>query len=128
MYWIEEERKGSRPALNLVVIRSEDIDISREFYELLGLRFERHKHGEGSEHFAAEEDGMVFEIYPLAGEASAGARLGFQVSDVDGLVAALDEAGHPVVSRPKDSPWGRRAVLKDPDGHSVELCELASQR
>ena len=29
-----------------------------------------------------------------------------------------------VLSPPKDSEWGRRAVVTDPDGHRVELLQL----
>jgi predicted enzyme related to lactoylglutathione lyase len=28
-----------------------------------------------------------------------------------------------VISAPKDSDWGRRAVVADPDGHRIELLE-----
>ena len=51
-------------ALNLVVIRAEDIDRAAAFYGLLGLEFQKHRHGSGPEHYASEERGIVFEIYP----------------------------------------------------------------
>lgn len=50
-----------------------------------------------------------------------GVRLGFRVDSVDGLVPLLEAAGAEVVSAPHDSEWGRRAVIRDPDGHTVEL-------
>lgn len=28
-----------------------------------------------------------------------------------------------VASKPKATPWGVRAVVRDPDGRTVELCE-----
>ncbi|YCM43434.1 VOC family protein [Verrucomicrobiaceae bacterium 227] len=109
------------PIPNLFVIRASDIEASKDFYELLGLRFTLHKHGKGAEHYAWESPAFVFEIYPESGTSSEGARVGFSVPDVDSTIANLRDAGCKVVSDPKDSPWGRRAVVRDPDGHSVEL-------
>lgn len=112
-------------ALNLVVLRSADMTRAAEFYARLGLRFERHRHGSGPEHLAAELGGGVFEIYPQSpeGPATLGTRIGFRVPGIDAIVAGLSDSPGAVISPPKDSPWGRRAVLADPDGHRVELLE-----
>ena len=59
------------------------------------------------------------------GDSSAGTRLGFRVDSVDAALSALEAEGGQIVSLPKDSPWGRRAVLRDLDGHTVELIEAA---
>jgi len=115
----------NKPKLSLVVIRSRDMERSAQFYAVLGLQLERHRHGSGPEHFASEEDGRVFEIYPRQDEtdSTASVRVGFQVVAVDAIVQRLEEAGARVISPPKSSPWGRRAVVEDPDGHRVELTE-----
>ena len=39
--------------LNLIVLYSPDIERLRAFYTVLGLEFEREKHGRGPEHYAA---------------------------------------------------------------------------
>ncbi|MFN0127661.1 MAG: VOC family protein [Verrucomicrobiales bacterium] len=122
-YWIEPEPFHPSPSLNLVVIRARDIDASKTFYEHFGLTFRRHKHGKGPEHYACESPSCVFEIYPESGLSSSGARIGFSVSEVDSTVEALRGAGEVIITEPTDSPWGRRAVIRDPDGHSVELTE-----
>lgn len=111
---------------NLIVIRSRDIDRLAEFYSLLGCDFTKEKHGKGPEHYAHEEDGCVFEIYPQQENkpSTLGTRIGFQVGSVDDAVKRMVEAGiGKLVSEPKDSPWGRRAVVDDPDGHRVELSQ-----
>jgi len=111
--------------LNLVVIRSADIDRAVAFYRLLGLEFDKHRHGKGAEHFACESGQAVFEIYPRrdATDATASTRIGFRVAGVDQLLERLEAAGATVISAAQDSPWGRRAVVTDPDGHRVELTE-----
>ena len=113
------------PVLNLVVIRSADIDRSAEFYALIGLGLEKHRHGNGPEHYAAAasmEDPLL-EIYPLGDNQypTTSTRIGFSVDDVDTIVKMLEEAGAETLSSPRDSEWGRRAVVRDLDGHSVEL-------
>jgi lactoylglutathione lyase len=113
------------PLLNLVVIRSADLDRAERFYRVLGLYFERHRHGTGTEHLAAQPHagGYVFEIYPANAKAGAttGVRIGFSIDAVDPYVDALIEAGGTIIQAPTDSEWGRRAVVADPDGHRVEL-------
>jgi catechol 2,3-dioxygenase-like lactoylglutathione lyase family enzyme len=112
------------PRLNLVVLRVADVDRSAAFYGLLGLAFVKHAHGSGPQHYAWECDGFVFELYPGSAEqpVSASTRIGFRVADVDGAASRLGAAaGAKVVSAPKDSEWGRRAVVADPDGYRVEL-------
>ena len=118
----------SAPALNLVVLRSPNIERAVAFYRELGLVFTKHAHGKGPEHYASEHSGFVFEIYPLTQTQTptTSTRVGFRVSSVDELLPKLRNLGAEVVSPPQDSPWGRRAVVKDLDGHSVELVSSPS--
>lgn len=89
----------------------------------MGLLFTRHSHGTGPEHYSSEVSGVVFEIYPLTSksQSTVGTRIGFSVDSVDQVVSLLSQTGAEVVSPPADSEWGRRAVVKDLDGHIVEL-------
>lgn len=113
------------PRCNLVVLRAIDLDAAEAFYGALGLGFVRHAHGSGPIHLASEAAGQVFEIYPLAeGDLpTSSTRVGFVVASVDATYALLLTAGGQSVSPPKDSPWGRRAVVTDPAGHRVELMQ-----
>jgi len=108
---------------NLIVLRSRDLDRAHSFYCALGLSFVRHSHGSGPLHLASESAGQVFEIYPLtdATVPTTSTRVGFSVPSVDATYASLLAAGGTSVAPPKDSQWGRRAVVADPDGHRVEL-------
>jgi catechol 2,3-dioxygenase-like lactoylglutathione lyase family enzyme len=113
------------PRLNLVVIRSKDINRARNFYETLGLEFSKHRHGKGLEHLASEDREFVFEIYPLtdADHPTTSTRLGFSVASCDEVTRRIHDAGYKVRSRPNDAPWGRVAVVEDFDGHKVEITE-----
>ncbi|WP_428304039.1 VOC family protein [Lacipirellula sp.] len=115
------------PRLNLVVLRCTDIDAAAEFYGQLGLVFEKHAHGSGPEHYASEHAGIVFELYPASAKSpvTKSTRIGFVVDDVGACMALVEAVGGSIASLPADSPWGRRAVVRDPDGHTVELTAKA---
>ncbi len=56
------------PRLNLIVLRSKDINYLREFYESLGLQFTLEQHDEGSQHYSCTREGIIFELYPMTKE------------------------------------------------------------
>lgn len=111
------------PIANLLVIRSDDIHRAVEFYRIMGMCFDLHAHGSGPEHYASEVAGFVFEIYPKKNEKddTGHTRIGFRVDDVERVVEMLREVNATVVTEPTDTEWGRRAVVKDFDGHTIEL-------
>lgn len=119
----------SPPVANLLVIRSPDIDHAVTFYQRMGMLLTRHAHANGPEHYAADICGFVFEIYPqrTPEDTTTNVRLGFHVDDVDAVVEMLREIGATVVSEPTDTEWGRRAVVKDFDNHTVELSTPADR-
>lgn len=124
---VEQGKRGNKMseiALNLVVIRSTNLESSRHFYELLGLEFVRHRHGQGAEHLSADLNGVVFEIYPAQNDSSLSSqtRIGFKVTNLEVTSKLIIERGlGRIVSAIKPSPWGLRMVVEDPDGHKVEL-------
>lgn len=113
------------PRLNLLVIRSEESARTIGFYELLGLCFQEEQHGKGPVHWAAEFGGLVMEIYPakLPNDVDRTTRLGFEVDEIESILASLRVQCVEVVNDLKQTQWGLRAVVKDPDGRSVELVQ-----
>src|SRR6266700_1662965 len=113
--------------LSLLVIRSQNIDKLAKFYAALGLHFTKHRHGQGPVHLSADLGETVFEIYPSvsAEDTTASTRLGFSVPSLSDVLTDLRGMDAPVLVEPGDSPYGRRAVVKDFDGHKVELYEKA---
>jgi predicted enzyme related to lactoylglutathione lyase len=110
--------------LNLVVLRSVDLERAASFYGALGIEFSRERHRSGPEHLACQLGAVVLEIYPRDGTTEdSPARIGFEVVSVADALAAVRSTGGVVIAPPKESPWGLRAVVADPDGHRVELLE-----
>lgn len=119
---------AASPVANLLVIRSPDIDRAVTFYQKMGVAFERHAHGKAPEHYTSDICGFIFEIYPQrnAEDTTTNTRIGFSVGDVDSLVDLLRTINATIMTEPTDTPWGRRAVVKDFDGHTVELVTPAN--
>jgi lactoylglutathione lyase len=117
----------SSPALSLMVLRTAKMESALGFYQALGFEFVEEKHGSGPVHYSAQIGSIVMEIFPgepaepLNRKAAGATMLGFVVASVDEAVAAAQKLGAQVVTAPTDSPWGRRAVVVDPDGRSIEL-------
>jgi lactoylglutathione lyase len=111
--------------LTLLVIRSRDIDKLATFYAALGLRFSKHRHGPSPEHLSSTIGETVFEIYPAnsANESTVSTRLGFSVPSLADALSRLRHLEATVLSEPSDTPFGRRAVVQDFDGHKIELYE-----
>jgi lactoylglutathione lyase len=113
-----------------VILFSSDLDACAQFYRLIGLDLEDERHEDGPAHLACDVDGVHVAIFEGGGHGRApGHRdagstfVGFAVEDVDGTVDALMAMGVRVLQAPADFPWGRRAVVEDPDGRPVELFE-----
>lgn len=52
-------------------------------------------------------------------------QLGFIVENVDEFVAQCAERGVPVFQDPYDEPFGRIAIVGDPDGYPLQVATLA---
>jgi lactoylglutathione lyase len=104
--------------LNLLVLRTPRVEETVKFYSALGEKFTRERHGDGPEHYAADLEGMVFEIYPATSGAPSDTTslLGFWV---DNLYDVLDRLGLEI--EPDLTERGQEVVLRDPDGRKVVL-------
>ena len=117
------------PQINLLVIRTNQPKILAEFYELLGMKFCYHQHGNGPFHYAADMDGFVFEIYPLLKKqhkADSSLRLGFTVDYLDKLIVTLKAHNVDILKEPTQMEWGYVGVIRDLDGRKIELKEYVS--
>ena len=93
-------------------------------YELLGLDFEFHRHGNGPMHYSAKAGRLVFEIYPLTKsqtQADTNLRLGFEGENLDHTMETLFASNWKNVTATKDTEWGKTAVIQDLDGRKIEL-------
>ncbi len=53
-----------------------------------------------------------------------GTLVGFEVTDLDSTVKKLREKKVKFFKRPKEEPFGKHAIVQDPDGHLISIAEL----
>lgn len=114
----------SEVTFSLLVLKTRQVADLRAFYETLGVTLSQEKHGRGAAHLAGKMGDVSFELYELPDDGTvvdATTRLGFAVNTLVKVVDALQALGITIVSQPKSTEWGYRAVVRDPDGRAVEL-------
>jgi lactoylglutathione lyase len=116
--------------LNLLVLRAREPRRLASFYEELGLSFCIEKHGVGPEHMACDTGSGVLEIYPLNDDvlSTRTVRLGFAVTGLAERCERITQAGGKLRRPPSASSWGMRATIEDPEGHVIDLTEVAAAR
>lgn len=111
--------------INLLVLRTSKLEDLRRFYSNLGAKFQLEKHGNGPEHYAATiSDGFVLELYPILDGATpdSGLRIGLKVDDLEKTLRSLGET-----TPPRHTLRGLCALVRDPDGRTIELLQSQSE-
>lgn len=112
-------------SLNLLVLRCKDLEVTRRFYEHLGLIFSKEQHGKGPEHYSWENAGFVLELYPvIKDQAPDQVRVGFSthlLADIAGNIR--HSSGITVLEQAYATSDRIVMVLQDPDGRKVELSQ-----
>lgn len=106
--------------LNLLVLRTNKLEDLKLFYSAFGAAFVSERHGSGPDHYTARLGDLVFELYPTPDGIAPdpGLRIGLSVDDLHGTLRSIGQA-----VTPRQTQWGLRAVVRDPDGRAVELCQ-----
>lgn len=106
--------------LSFVTLRCRDLDASRHFFETLGLESLLVRHKDGSHHYDCRAGDQTIELYPRRRGDTNELRIGFKVQRLGDVLANLRSQGTEIVQT-LGSPIVRYAVVKDPDGHTIEL-------
>jgi predicted enzyme related to lactoylglutathione lyase len=107
----------------LTMLVSKDLARSRDFYrDVLGLKL-----GADQPPYWVDfnlGNGALLGIHPEDDTLSVkpgSLYNGFAVDDVDAFIAGVKTHGVPVVQEPQDEPFGRHALIVDPDGYTVQV-------
>lgn len=116
------------PFIDAAIFTAADPERTARFYRALGLPLEEERHDDGPLHYACDVGGAHIAVYGAPKAKSRPARkhsamLGFRVANLVKTLGALKRVGAKVVVEPQKVPWGRRAIVQDPDGRKVELNE-----
>ncbi len=113
--------------IRLIVLRTSDTKRLADFYSLLGLNFDFHKHGNSPFHYAASIGQTVLEIYPLAknqSEADKNLRLGFGIDNFDETILKLKAQQVSFLLEPTQTAFGFMTIISDPDDRKIELYKI----
>lgn len=114
----------SGAGLGLIVLRTKHIQKIIAWYGAIGIEIVKEKHEKTQSTYTADLEGLVLEFLPLSEEDAApepNVRLGFVVDDLEQTLAALKSHSTVVINPPQSTSRGYRAVVRDPDGRSIEL-------
>ncbi len=110
---------------SLVIATAQIKDVLR-FYESLGLSFQIKKVSLGTEYFWTMANGLEIAFLEKASvpkEMQPQYMLSFRVKDIDVKFQQLVAGDFTGILDPTDFEEGRKAILLDPDGRSVEIIE-----
>lgn len=98
-----------------------------DFYRIIGFQFKAVKVDKGSEVYRASHGGVEFSLYSIKSAQKSqipSLQLGFRITDLEKSVAQLNQVnGAMCILDPTEMPDGKKAIILDPDGHSIELVE-----
>tara|TARA_B110001454_G_C12723330_1_gene436724 strand:- start:12466 stop:12822 length:357 start_codon:yes stop_codon:yes gene_type:complete len=110
---------------SLVIATSQIKDVLR-FYENLGLTFKIKKVSLGTEYYWTMANGLeiaFLEKPDLKQDPQPHYTLSFEVKDIDAKFQQFVANKFIGILDPTDFPDGRKAIVLDPDGRSVEMTE-----
>ncbi len=111
----------------LLMIVVKDMNRSVAFYrDVLGLKLLFHQ-----DNWSQFDTGQILlGLHPEGDEVKVSPTTGFSagiyVDDIVKTVAELKRRGGHIAIDPRPEPFGRWALLKDPDGYNVQIVELKS--
>jgi uncharacterized glyoxalase superfamily protein PhnB len=120
--------------IDALIFTSSNVSKTADFYKGLGLELVDEKHGDGPIHYACEFGGVHFAIFETSKEGKASpqefggsTKIGLNVDDVDEAYEIALNLGAESKLKPDNVPWGRNAVIIDPDGRTVEFNGLVKE-
>ncbi|NEP01535.1 MAG: hypothetical protein F6K58_23335 [Symploca sp. SIO2E9] len=117
-----------QPFLFYVVIYSRNFVESGKFYSKIGFNVQKHKHGDGDQHFVCKSGDTLLEIYPLPSSdnqnVTKNIKIGFKVASHETILNQGEFFRQYLYLPPRKTEWGRKMSLIDPDGHIIDLFEF----
>lgn len=111
-----------------ITINTADLQPMLQFYSELGLQFEHVNVSKGSSVHRSKIEGLefsIFEITQVSMKSAPSLQLTFKVEDVKSTVEKLLKIDLAMcVLDPIELDGAMKAIILDPDGHSIELIEV----
>ena len=113
--------------LDRVTINTANLPDMLEFYRAIGLDLQTKKSSLGSQVYTTRLGNIEFQLYSINIKdpmATPPLQMSFEVDDIEAVFAQLSLLrGVDVIMEPTELPDGKRAIVLDPDGQSVEVIQ-----
>jgi lactoylglutathione lyase len=111
--------------IGAVILLVSNMEKSVKFYrDTLGLPIKT-KSKDWTEFF---NNDTVMALHPAKKKSNiktgSGMLVGFEVGDLEATVKKLKEKKVKFFKKPKEEPFGKHAIVKDPDGHLISIAEI----
>lgn len=110
--------------LRSVIIASSQLKKVLNFYQLLGLVFQKNHVSLGTEIYTSQIENLeisFIEKNNIMMDSQPHYNFSFKVSDINSIFHDLTHAGFIGILDPIEDKEGKKAILLDPDGRSVEI-------
>jgi lactoylglutathione lyase len=115
--------------IGAVILLVSDMETSTRFYrDVLNLPIKTQSK-DWTEFFNRETVLALHPAHKPQQQSSAQGKVlvGFMVSDLDAEVEQLQKKNVKFFKRLKEEPFGKHAIIEDPDGHLISLAEIKSK-
>src|SRR5919202_4923324 len=114
--------------IGAVILLISDMENSIKFYkETLNLPLKSQSE-DWTEFFS---NGTVLALHPAkkknTSKTGSNTLIGFMVDDLDATAIYLNEKNVKFFKEPKDEPFGKHAIIQDPDGHLISIAQIESK-
>lgn len=113
--------------IGAVILLVSDMRRSTKFYkETLGMKLKQKS--KGWTEFS--EGGTVLALHPASRKKikmNKSMLVGFSVSDFDDVISGLKKKRAKFYKKPKDEPFGKHAIIQDPDGHLISIVQMPQE-
>ena len=113
--------------IGAVILLVSDMKRSTKFYrDTLGMKLKK----QSKDWTEFSEGGTVLAIHPANRKRikkNNSMLVGFSVSDFDDVINGLKKKKAKFYKKPKDEPFGKHAIIQDPDGHLISIVQMPQE-
>ena len=113
--------------IGAVILLVSDIKSSIRFYrDTLGMELKQ----ESKDWTELSTRGTVLALHPARKKKikkNNGMLVGFSISDFDDVISSLKKKRVKFYKKPKQEPFGKHAIIQDPDGHLLSIVQMPQE-